>query len=206
MTEIITRTLTGAVLVAVVIFASTYSITTSCTLWGALAFLGVKEVYLNKMGGFIGASLVVLAAVSTVALGYHNVESYNGLNIVAFLTIIWANDTFAYLGGMVMGRKFISIGLAPSISPKKSWEGALIGVLAALIVGWLWAGGKGALVGAIVGGLATCGDLVQSSAKRSAGVKDSGTLFPGHGGVLDRFDGLVIAAPITFLIILIISR
>ena len=127
------------------------------------------------------------------------------MNIVAFLTVIWANDTLAYLGGNLIGRKFIRTGLAPTISPNKSWEGAFVGALGAAVVGWLWLYGfYGAIIGASVGVMATCGDLIVSKAKRSAGVKDTGTIFPGHGGVLDRFDGLVLAAPLTFIIIFFI--
>lgn len=209
MSELLTRALTGAVLVAIVILATTYSFATSCALWGVLGVIGVKEVYTNKMGGVLGMFLVLLAAASTVSIGFLDILSssleYEGMNVVAFLTMIWANDTFAYLGGNFIGRKIISKGLAPSISPNKSWEGAFIGALAAAAVGWLWLFGVfGAVVGACIGIMATSGDLFVSKAKRSAGVKDTGTLLPGHGGVLDRFDGLVLAAPLTFIIIFFI--
>jgi phosphatidate cytidylyltransferase len=196
--ELVTRTITGIAIVAVVIFATIYSPVTLCTLWGVLAFIGVKEIYSNKMGGFLGAFLVVFTAVSTVSLG---LIGDNGIGLLALLSMVWANDVFAYLGGRVLGRKIISRGLAPSISPNKSWEGAVIGAVAATVVGYVWFMPAHFYIGTIVGVLATCGDLVQSKAKRSAGVKDTGTLFPGHGGVLDRFDGLLLAAPMLFIIL-----
>lgn len=121
--------------------------------------------------------------------------------MVAYIFIIWANDVFAYLVGMSVGRrKFFE-----RISPKKSWEGFFGGLIGAVLVGmaaawlldeplWAWAGL--ALVAAVTGVL---GDLTESMLKRSAGVKDSGRLIPGHGGVLDRFDAMLLSAPFVFV-------
>ncbi len=135
---------------------------------------------------------------------------WNPWVMVAYLVIIWANDVFAYLVGMTFGRH----RLFERLSPKKSWEGFFGGVIGAVGVGmlaghWLaaealtslplaaWAGL--ALVVAVTGVL---GDLVESMFKRSAGVKDSGALIPGHGGVLDRFDALLLSAPFVFVYLL----
>ncbi len=121
--------------------------------------------------------------------------------VVAYVTIIWANDVCAYLVGMTVGRR----KLFERLSPKKSWEGFFGGLAGAvgagLAAGHLlgaslaaWAGL--ALVAAVV---AVAGDLVESMFKRAAGVKDSGSLIPGHGGVLDRFDAMLLSAPFVFV-------
>ena len=115
---------------------------------------------------------------------------------------MWVNDTMAYIVGSLIGRTPLS-----KISPKKTWEGTIGGmILAALVIGWLAANFDTiavfdqsftwwtllAGVAAIIG---TIGDLLESKLKRMAGVKDSGSLMPGHGGFLDRFDSLLLATP-----------
>lgn len=113
----------------------------------------------------------------------------------AFFTLLitWATDVGAYIGGITFGKH----KLAPKISPGKSWEGALSGVAAAAIVGGALAGSVGlplvyaVIAGGFLGVLAELGDLVESSLKRFANVKDSGRTIPGHGGILDRFDSLL---------------
>ncbi len=120
--------------------------------------------------------------------------------VLAFLLMIWANDIAAYFMGSAFGRH----KLAPRISPGKSWEGAIAGVVAAAIVGWISAPWLGLSVAgtvafaAVVTVASQAGDLFESAIKRRAGVKDSGTMLPGHGGVLDRFDGILLAAPIGY--------
>lgn len=127
--------------------------------------------------------------------------------MIFFLLIIWANDVFAYLVGMTVGRH----RLCERLSPKKTWEGFFGGLAGAVAIGflaayvlkadsWHWAGL--ALVAAITGVL---GDLVESMFKRSAGVKDSGRVIPGHGGVLDRFDALLLAAPFVFVYMVLVQ-
>lgn len=127
--------------------------------------------------------------------------------MIFFLLIIWANDVFAYLVGMTVGRH----RLCERLSPKKTWEGFFGGLAGAVAIGflaayvlkadsWHWAGL--ALVAAIMGVL---GDLVESMFKRSAGVKDSGRVIPGHGGVLDRFDALLLAAPFVFVYLVLVQ-
>ena len=121
--------------------------------------------------------------------------------VVAYVAIIWVNDVCAYLVGMTVGRR----KLFERLSPKKSWEGFFGGLAGAvgagLAAGHLlgaslaaWAGL--ALVAAVV---AVAGDLAESMFKRAAGVKDSGSLIPGHGGVLDRFDAMLLSAPFVFV-------
>lgn len=126
----------------------------------------------------------------------------DGWHAVAWLLlVVWSTD----IGGYVFGRWIGGPKLAPRLSPKKTWAGLIGGAgLAAVIgaVGWalMHHGGAGWLVAALaaiaLALIAQAGDLAESAAKRHYGVKDSGTLIPGHGGVLDRIDGLLAAAPV----------
>lgn len=131
----------------------------------------------------------------------------HGLDLVLYLFLVtWANDIAAYFAGKLIGGP----KLAPSISPKKTWAGSLGGLAAGVATGYAFAAGTGsssplALMGlaallAIVGQI---GDLVKSALKRRSGVKDSGHSIPGHGGVLDRIDGLLAAAAVLSLIVLV---
>ena len=133
-------------------------------------------------------------------------DTWNPWVMVAYIFIIWANDVFAYLVGMSVGRH----RMFERLSPKKSWEGFFGGLAGAVAMGyaaarvldadvWAWLGL--ALVAAATGVL---GDLVESMFKRAAGVKDSGNLIPGHGGVLDRFDALLLSAPFVFVYMLFV--
>ncbi len=122
---------------------------------------------------------------------------------IGFMLLLWTNDTGAYIVGRAIGRT----KLMPSVSPGKTWEGLLGGVALTMLLGWWLAKSWPLLnteqwiVGAVVVAVtATMGDLLESSFKRARGVKDSGTLLPGHGGILDRFDGFLLAAPAMLLV------
>jgi phosphatidate cytidylyltransferase len=122
--------------------------------------------------------------------------------VVWLLVVVWTTDVLAYL----VGRKVRGPRLAPSVSPGKTWSGLCGGVAAAAVVGGLAAGVIGSErlwqatgLGALLAVVSQIGDLIESALKRRAGVKDSGTLIPGHGGVLDRLDGLILAAPVLAL-------
>ncbi len=124
----------------------------------------------------------------------------------AFMVVVWANDVFAYLVGVAFGRH----KMAPKISPHKSWEGFAGGIVGATavaaVVGRFWVGGEvwlWALFGVVVALAAVAGDLAESRLKRAAGVKDSGRLLPGHGGLLDRFDATLGAVPVAFVFLLV---
>lgn len=120
---------------------------------------------------------------------------------LAFLCT-WGADTFAYFVGISLGRH----KLAPKISPHKSVEGLLGGVVGAAVVGLLLAPTvgalrwHGALLGVAIALVATLGDLTESALKRAAGAKDSGRLLPGHGGILDRFDSSLFVLPFVYYI------
>jgi phosphatidate cytidylyltransferase len=124
--------------------------------------------------------------------------------IIGFFVLIWANDTGAYLTGMSLGKH----KLFERISPKKTWEGFIGGSVIAILVAWFlsgWLGvvdkGHWVLISLIVSVAGTYGDLIESMLKRSTGVKDSGTIMPGHGGFLDRFDSAIISFPLVYLFI-----
>ena len=128
--------------------------------------------------------------------------SYQPMYLLGILILIWSNDSFAYLSGKNFGRN----KLYSKISPKKTVEGFIGGLIACIIAGILihyfsntlsylhW--GSIAIITSVFG---TIGDLIQSKFKRQAGVKDSGTIMPGHGGVFDRLDSILYAAPFVFL-------
>jgi phosphatidate cytidylyltransferase len=122
--------------------------------------------------------------------------------IISILVIIWANDTFAYLVGITMGKN----KLFERISPKKTIEGFVGGVVFAVVGGILLAQFylhqdilKWIIIAMIVSAFGTLGDLIESKFKRLAGVKDSGNIMPGHGGFLDRLDSIIFVAPFVYL-------
>ena len=160
----------------------------------------------------LGATLlgVLYVAVPLSLLLYVPVLAGDGVwrpeTVLCYIFIIWANDVFAYLVGMSVGRH----RMFERLSPKKSWEGFFGGLAGAVVTGlaaayaldanyWVWGGL--ALVASLSG---VAGDLVESMFKRAAGVKDSGNLIPGHGGVLDRFDALLLSAPFVFVYMLFV--
>src|SRR5215831_6373104 len=121
--------------------------------------------------------------------------------ILLLFAVIWVGDTAAYYGGRALGRHL----LAPRVSPKKTVEGAVAGLLASVLVGvvagkWVMEQGwvRLVVVSAVTAIAGQIGDLAESVLKRSAGVKDSSSILPGHGGILDRLDSLFFAAPIFY--------
>jgi phosphatidate cytidylyltransferase len=134
--------------------------------------------------------------------------NYGGKRLLVFLlAVVWFGDIFAYLVGRYLGRH----QLFPRISPRKTVEGALAGVAGSLLAAWglaYWFGQTSALkrimlVAAIVAVASQVGDWVESALKRAAGAKDSGSLLPGHGGMLDRIDSLVFGAPALWLAVML---
>jgi phosphatidate cytidylyltransferase len=166
--------LAGALLAAVVALA----------VGGPPAWTGLGVIYL----GLPALALIWLRSVPEIGLGL----------LLALLVVIWTTDTAAYIAGRTLGGP----RLAPAVSPGKTWSGLCGGVLGAALVGalaaWLLGSGRPAQaagLGALLAAVSQLGDLLESAFKRLAGVKDSGSLIPGHGGVLDRVDGLLLAAP-----------
>ena len=129
--------------------------------------------------------------------------------IFTLVALIDCNDTFAYIAGVLIGKH----KLAPSISPKKSWEGLIGGAIAAVVGGAFifhslfetaWVVGAG--IGLMTVVTATCGDLIESAIKRDLAIKDMSNLLPGHGGIMDRLDSALFTAPAVWFALELIAR
>lgn len=201
----------GAVTYAVVALSLISYIEFSNVLLIILGFFLVMAAELFRPGEHswkrIGASIV---GIIYVAVPFGMMNSFFFLKsadiaipwiLLALFILVWVNDVFAYLAGSTIGKH----KLFESISPKKTWEGTISGIVFTLVFSWLfslvsdnlelvqWLG-----FGLIVSLTSILGDLIESMLKRNAGVKDSGNLLPGHGGVLDRFDAIIFATPFVF--------
>ena len=165
-------------------------------------------------GGAAGYLRDVSAAVFALAylplpacfVGFMLIPHDGPRRVLMFLILTVCSDVGGYFAGITIGRHL----MAPAISPKKTWEGfggsalfCLLGgaiSLPALLHGAIW---QGILLGAAALAAATLGDLTESMMKRDLGIKDMGTVLPGHGGILDRIDALLITAPIIWLLLLV---
>ena len=140
----------------------------------------------------------------------NGIMMHNNYLLLALFVLIWVNDSGAYIVGSLTAK--LPKGnhkMFPRVSPAKSWEGLVGGILFSLLAGYIffrvgWTAEMGLLnsllfacAGSIFG---TLGDLMESLFKRTLGVKDSGKIMPGHGGVLDRFDSLLLAVPVVYLL------
>jgi len=174
--------------------------------------LSIKVFHRNRPGSLESWGVSVAAALylGYTASHFSRLRAVpNGLAWLATAMVgTWVADTAAYLVGVRFGKR----RLAPHISPKKSWEGALgeLGgaLVVSLVAGPLWLGiglGWSALLGALIAVAATLGDLCESVIKRQVGVKDSGSLIPGHGGMLDRIDSLLFVVPLVYWYQLLMS-
>jgi phosphatidate cytidylyltransferase len=154
--------------------------------------------------GISSSALLLVAFPMSFAVRLHSESPWL---LLFALAITWANDTVAYFVGRAIGKH----KLAPHLSPNKTWEGSLAGLIGSLLVGALFSwefvepGSRVFLTLPQILGMAALGniagqfgDLLESAYKRSAGVKDSGVLLPGHGGVLDRIDALILAIPVVW--------
>ena len=128
--------------------------------------------------------------------------------ILSFYILLWLSDTGAYIFGKYLGRH----KLVPKVSPKKTWEGLAGGVFSALLgaliiakFGFEIPGMPWYVLALLVSILGAMGDLFESQMKRNKGVKDSGNIMPGHGGILDRFDGVLLSVPVIFALVKIMS-
>ena len=158
---------------------------------------GEKKPFTNIAFTFLGIAYVMVP-VSLMNFTAYESGNYNFEIVLGVLLILWSTDTGAYFAGTYLGKT----KLFPRISPKKSWEGFAGGALLALIFAYGLSRYFHSLsvfdwfaIAVIIIICGTLGDLVESLLKRSIAIKDSGNVLPGHGGFLDRFDGLIIALP-----------
>jgi phosphatidate cytidylyltransferase len=174
-----------------------------------IAAIFFRELYTKSETPFINIAYTILGLIFVVtpfcffhAMGYLNAfHQFNFHFPLAFLVMLWSNDTGAYLSGYFFGRT----KLFERHSPKKTWEGFIGGVvmsaLAAYIISLFYGDinwKEWIVMAVLIGCFGTLGDLVESMLKRSLNVKDSGGILPGHGGLLDRFDGLLLSVPIVY--------
>jgi phosphatidate cytidylyltransferase len=165
----------------------------------------IVEIYRNKAQPLENTSLSFFGWVYILMPLYllAFLANHAFLYALAPLLLIWTNDSFAYLGGRFLGKK----SLFPRISPKKTWEGTIIGVLFTVVVGLIISLNTGSatlfwMISAILVAIASIlGDLFESLFKRSLNIKDSGKLLPGHGGILDRFDATLFAVPLFYILL-----
>lgn len=177
------------------------------TIPALLFIIPLAELWRNKTNpilnigvGVFGVFYVVFPFLLILALSKESTHLFP--YVIAVLLLIWTNDTFAYLTGRLIGKT----KLFERISPKKTWEGTIGGIIFTMVVGYLvslytptndaffWI-----VSGLIVAPSAIFGDLIESLFKRNLGIKDSGTILPGHGGILDRFDATLFAIPFFYV-------
>ncbi len=175
----------------------------------ALSLIAIASITLFKFSnelyydeGKLIFTVIYTALPFGFALGLPWDETQNFTWAVFLLFIlIWSSDSFAYFTGRMFGKH----KMAPKISPKKTWEGFAGGVFFTLVLGYFIEQkfpelrGNWMVIGLLVSVFAPLGDLVESQLKRTFGVKDSGNIIPGHGGVLDRLDSFIITAPVVYL-------
>ena len=211
------RTLSGAVLVAVMVSAILWSpvslalltlVIAAGSLWEYFRLAGLRpaaEPLRAAWSALRGVLWIVVPMALLPLLGVLG-GGYHPCRVLFYVVLIWINDIGAYLVGVSIGRH----KLWPRISPKKSWEGFFGGLFftatAAVFLGprmggvapipvWGWI-----VFGIVLTLSAVAGDLVESAYKRRAGVKDSGTIIPGHGGFMDRFDAMFLSLPFVYLL------
>jgi phosphatidate cytidylyltransferase len=188
---------------------------TTSVLLGSLALTVLAALIWRMRGGSKGyvkdaaASLMIIAYVPMLGsfAPLLLAEDQGAARLVTFLLVVTMSDTGGLIGGVLFGKH----PMAPKISPKKSWEGfagsMVFGIAAAVLMTVLvlkvpfWVG---IIIGVCLVTVGTCGDLIESMIKRDVGIKDMSSFLPGHGGVMDRLDSLLVAAPVAWLIMYIL--
>lgn len=215
---------TGMGLLVAVTFFATHYATTHFDVDGKWQFLTIAfacaipivELYRKSERPFHNVAWTILGIVWVgfpfALLNDFNLHPHYGTYdpqvLLGYFFLLWTSDTCAYLSGKTFGKH----KLFERISPGKTWEGSVGGTILTVLIAWVlsqffhslemaeWMG-----MAAIVAIFGTLGDLTESMFKRSIGVKDSGNIMPGHGGFLDRFDGVLISAPLVFVFLKLIA-
>lgn len=183
----------------------------------SLVLLPIIEMYRKKEKPFTNIAFTIMglcyvalpfSLLNYLAFPFNELQFHYEIVLGVFV-MIWANDTGAYIVGVNFGKN----RLFERISPKKSWEGSIGGAIVTLLITWgisqffmdlnliQWL-----ITGVIVVIFGSLGDLVESLFKRSINIKDSGTILPGHGGILDRFDAILLVSPVVFIFLQIIQE
>ena len=199
MTNSLKRAIFGTIYIVVMWTASYYSNESRFILFFSLTLISIYEILKIRSGK---SKVFHIFYVCTI-MSWYLIE----LKTLLFVFILtWTFDTFAYL----IGTKYGKHKMIPNISPKKSWEGFIGGLIMSVIISFVlfnldfFSNETNSIILIIIGFIlpftATIGDLIVSQFKRQSGVKDTGTIIPGHGGVLDRIDALMITIPIIFIL------
>ncbi|ADU66491.1 phosphatidate cytidylyltransferase [Desulfurispirillum indicum] len=194
------------------VFTMSFGIHFGMAVWVASAFICVALGMMRADGieGYLAATARYSFAFLYIGIGYSAIivlREHGYEFLLAMMLSVWAADTFAYFGGKLLGRHPMS----PKISPNKTLEGLAFGIAGATItysvvmaffpVAFLI---HPAFIGLAVGAISVVGDLVESALKRSADVKDSGSILAGHGGMFDRMDSMIFTAPLYLILIILL--
>ena len=202
MNELVTRSISGSIFIAILLLGTTYSQTSFIILYFSLGIISIYEMWkiLEKKSilplVFVSLPFILLIILSGVK------NDFDPLLVLYILILTWTFDSFAYLFGSRYGRNKI----LPKISPKKSWEGFFGGYISTLIISFILMNYQAKLleeyiiIAFILPVTATVGDLIASYYKRKSKVKDYGKIIPGHGGIIDRLDAIFITIPVVFII------
>ncbi len=206
MKETFTRMITGIIFGAIVIAAVALGPWSNAVLWIVVSSLAVREFMQGSQKASPSAvwgfsAFVALWMCMVLGIPWCNSGAYEPSALLSLIFIIWTNDSGAYFVGKPFGKH----KLMPHVSPGKSWEGLFGGAVFASLMAWCLLGGDFFWMGLLVAVLATAGDLIESAWKRRNGIKDSGKLMPGHGGVLDRFDGFMLTGPVYLVLLSLLS-
>jgi phosphatidate cytidylyltransferase len=199
------RIISGLVMIPVAVYAIFYSrsvflfVAISAAVLMAFEWIDITKSAKNqKKWRILGFFYILIPIFSVIKIRFYDVDV-----LFWMFAIIWSTDIFAFFAGKILG----GAKLMPSVSPNKTWSGLAGGVLASILIGitssLMFKGGIlfFALWSAILSLVEQASDLFESKIKRIFGVKDSGNIIPGHGGVLDRLDGMIFVAPVVLILI-----
>jgi phosphatidate cytidylyltransferase len=199
------RIISGLVMIPVAVYAIFYSrsvflfVAISAAVLMAFEWIDITKSAKNqKKWRILGFFYILIPIFSVIKIRFYDVDV-----LFWMFAIIWSTDIFAFFAGKILG----GAKLMPSVSPNKTWSGLAGGVLASILIGitssLMFKGGIlfFALWSAILSLVEQASDLFESKIKRIFGVKDSGNIIPGHGGVLDRLDGIIFVAPVVLILI-----